>query len=234
MMPSTLDKIIGHLQHSEKLQHKTHTLGLTERLRELQSWQTKRLLVTYDDMWQSRRFRPAMQFFIEELYGPKDFSQRDQDIARVVPKMAKLLPEQALQSLEAALRLNSLSHEMDLSLTENIHQGPICAETYAQAYRLCNNRPQREEQIQLLAGLGSDLADVVKIKGISALLMISRKPAKLAGVESLHSFLEDGYKAFKKLGEVDAFISPIIIRETALMVALFDESQPNPLPDFPS
>lgn len=230
-MSSTLDNIIRHLQHGEKLQHKTQALGLTEALRELQSWQTKRLLITYDDMWQSRRFRPAMQFFIEELYGPKDFSQRDQDIARVVPKMAKLLPEQALKSLEAALRLNSLSHEMDLLLTENLQKQSINSQTYADAYRLCDNQQQREEQITLLAGLGSDLADVVKIKGISALLMISRKPAKLAGVESLHNFLSDGYKAFKKLGDVDAFISPIIARESALMEGIFADISPNPLPD---
>lgn len=230
-MSSTLDNIICHLQYGEKLQHKTQALGLTDPLRELQIWQTKRLLITYDDMWQSRRFRPAMQFFIEELYGPKDFRQRDHDIARVVPKMAKLLPVQALQSLEAALRLNSLSHEMDLLLTENLQRQTINSQSYADAYRLCNNRQQREEQIRLLAGLGNDLADVVKIKGISALLMISRKPAKMAGVESLHNFLSDGYKAFKKLGDVDAFISPIITRESALMEGIFANISPPPLPD---
>ncbi|GAA0858443.1 FFLEELY motif protein [Aliiglaciecola litoralis] len=231
-MPSTLELIISHLQHAEKLHHKTQALGLVDALRVLQDWQTKRLLATYQDLWQSKRFRPAMEFFIDELYGPKDFSQRDQEIARVVPKMAKLLPNQALQSLEAALQLNSLSHEMDLNLTEHLVGKPVTRETYAQAYRLCDNRAQREQQLRLLEGLGEDLADVVKIKGISALLMLSRKPAKVAGVESLHSFLETGYKSFKRLGNVDDFIGPIVTRERQLMEGLFAQNDENPLPEI--
>lgn len=231
-MATTLDLIISHLQHAEKLQHKTQALGLVDKLRTLQDWQTKRLLATYKDLWESKRFRPAMEFFIDELYGPKDFSQRDQEIARVVPKMSKLLPKQALQSLEAALRLNSLSYEMDLSLTEHIGGAVITRDSYAVAYRKCDNKAQREQQIVLLEGLGEDLADVVKIKGISALLMLSRKPAKVAGVESLHSFLETGYKSFKRLGKVDDFIDPIVTRERQLMEALFDESTENPLPEI--
>ncbi len=42
---------------------------------------------------QKKRFKPAVEFFINELYGPNDFSQRDQDIARIVPKMSKFMPE---------------------------------------------------------------------------------------------------------------------------------------------
>lgn len=231
-MATTLELIISHLQHAEELHHKTQSLGLVNELRVLQNWQTKRLLITHQDFWESKRFRPAMEFFIDELYGPKDFSQRDQEIARVVPKMAKLLPKQALQSLEAALRLNSLSHDMDLKLAENLAGLPINRTNYADAYRKCDNRAQREQQIELLQGLGADLADVVKIKGISTLLMLSRKPARVAGVESLHSFLERGYKAFKQLGNVDDFIQPIVSRERQIMEGLLDEHKQNPLPDI--
>jgi hypothetical protein len=231
-MATTLDLIISHLQQAETLVHKTEALGLTDALRTLQAWQTKRLLATYQDMWQSKRFRPAMEFFIEELYGPTDFSQRDQEIARVVHKMSKLLPNQALESLEAALRLNCLSHQMDMQLTERLVGQPINRDTYAQAYRQCNNRQQREQQIVLLEGLGQDLSDVVKIKGISALLMLSRKPAKVAGVGALHSFLETGYKSFKRLGDVDDFILPIVTRERQLMENLFTDGISNPLPEI--
>ena len=33
----------------------------------------------------------AAQFFLTDLYGEHDFSQRDADIARVIPMMQKLL-----------------------------------------------------------------------------------------------------------------------------------------------
>ncbi|GAC13453.1 FFLEELY motif protein [Aliiglaciecola lipolytica] len=231
-MTILLDNIIQHLHHANEMHEHTLKVDLTDALRELQDWQTKRLLATHQDLWESKRFRPAMTFFIDELYGPKDFSQRDQELARVVPKMAKIIPKQALESLEAALRLNSLSLELDIALTEQLDGKTISRETYAMAYCKCENQAQREEQIVLLERLGVDLADVVKIKGISTLLMLSRKPARMAGVESLHQFLESGYKSFKKLGNVDDFIQPIVSRERALKNALFEQKRPNPLPEF--
>lgn len=62
--------------------------------------------------------------------------------------------------------------------------------------------------------------------------MLSRKPAKMAGVKSLHEFLEKGFKSFKKLGEVHDFIDPIVNRERALMQSLYSANGPidNPLP----
>ncbi|WJG08306.1 hypothetical protein [Aliiglaciecola sp. LCG003] len=233
-MPTSTENIIVHLNQSSALHQHVTESGLTDALRNLQDWQTRRLLVSYQDMWDSKRFRPAMAFFIDELYGPKDFSQRDQEIARVVPKMAKLLPQQALDSLEAALRLNCLSYELDVQLAEALGDAQLDRVSYAQAYRQCDNQPQRIEQITLLENLGQDLARVVKISGISTLLMLSRKPAKLAGVESLHVFLETGFKAFKKLGKVDDFILPIVERERQIMLHLFDPDQPNPLPEVSS
>ncbi|MDT0594129.1 FFLEELY motif protein [Glaciecola petra] len=230
-MSNTLENIILSLQHTQNMQKHIAENNLTTHIRHLQAWQTKRLLVTHDDLWQSKRFKPAMQFFIDELYGPKDFSQRDNELARVVPKMAKLLPDKALLSLQAALKLNALSLELDLSLIQDLGKNTLDHNSYFASYKACNNQTKREEQIQLLENLGLDLAQVVKISGISAILMLSRKPAKVAGVKSLHEFLEKGFKSFKKLGNVHDFINPIILKERKMMLALFENDEnDNPLP----
>jgi hypothetical protein len=231
-MTNTIEKIIQHLQQTEQMHRLITQQNLTETIRALQTWQTKRLLITHDDLWHSKRFKPAMQFFVDEIYGPKDFSQRDIELARVVPKMAKLLPNKALISLQAALRLNCLSLEMDIALVNLLDGEAVNCESYFDAYRQSDNRAKREEQIQLLENLGLDLAEVVKISGISAILMLCRKPAKLAGVKNLHEFLEKGFKSFKKLGEVHDFIDPIVHRERELLQALYaakGETE-NPLP----
>lgn len=231
-MADTLNKIIHHLQESAQMHADIGAQNLTVPIRKLQAWQTKRLLITHDDLWQSKRFKPAMQFFVDELYGPRDFSERDQELARVVPKMAKLLPETALVSLEAALRLNSLSLELDIALAKQLADNELNRDSYFHSYRDANNQLQRQEQIDLLESLGFDLAQVVKISGISAMLMLSRKPAKVAGVESLHQFLEKGFKSFKKLGKVEDFINPVVSREKRMMLELFSAKSvaENPLP----
>ena len=230
-MNTILDKIIGHLNQVAALQNYVDEQGLAEQIERLQQWQCRRLLVSHDDLWQQKRFKPAMQFFIDELYGPKDFSQRDKDIARVVPKMANILPEKALASLESALHLNALSYQLDIEITQQLAGAKLDRNSYAGAYKACDNLAERALQIEYIAALGSDLADVIDIRGISALLMLSRKPAKLAGVLSLHEFLEAGYKAFKKLGNVSDFIEPIVNREKDLMNSLFSNTDTNPLPE---
>tara|TARA_R110000868_G_scaffold350091_1_gene611340 strand:- start:1708 stop:2403 length:696 start_codon:yes stop_codon:yes gene_type:complete len=224
-------QIIRHLHGLKTMQEIAEKAGLMTTIRAVQAWQCKRLLATHQQMYQQKRFKPAVEFFINELYGPNDFSQRDQDIARIVPKMSKFLPEKALQSLASALHLNSLSFELDFDLAKKLVDTEINRDTYAKAYISCNNLTTRQQQIDYIRTLGNDLADVVKLKGISSLLFISRKPAKMAGVLALHEFLEKGFKSFKNLGNVEDFITPVMDKEHQIMQQLANPNLPNPLPD---
>lgn len=229
-MSSTLTLIIQHLQHCDEQREQARASGLLTQVLALQAWQCKRLLLSHNDLMAQKRFQAAMQFFVDELYGPKDFSQRDQDVAKVVPKMAKLLPDKALHSLESALHLNDLSMQLDIQLSQQLDGRKIDRDSYLAAYRACDNQPLRQQQIDFIQVLGEDLAEVVHIKGISTLLFLSRKPAKLAGVASLHDFIEKGFKAFKKIGQVEDFLHPVIERERLLMNTMFSSKDSNPLP----
>jgi hypothetical protein len=48
-----------------------------------------------------------------------------------------------------------------------------------------------------------------------------RKPARLAGLSKLQSFLERGFAAFRKMGGADEFLRLVIARERKLLNALF-------------
>lgn len=230
-MNSCTKQIIRHLHGIETMQEIAIKAGLMSTIKAVQIWQCKRLLASHDEMHQQKRFAPAVEFFINELYGPNDFSQRDQDIARIVPKMSKFLPEKALQSLATALHLNTLSFELDFTLAKHLVDLKINRDTYADAYIRCDNLVKRQQQIDYIRTLGNDLADVVKMKGISSLLFISRKPAKIAGVIVLHEFLEKGFKSFKNLGNVQDFITPVINKEHQILQQLANPNIPNPLPE---
>lgn len=220
-MSKFVDNIVKHLSHAAQVHKKLESENRLERLVELRDWQCKRLLATHDELWQEERFKPAMTFFINELYGPKDFSKRDEDIARVVPKMEKWLPAEALESLEVAIHLNSLSQDLDVALLNNLNDGPIDSANYAQAYKASNNPKERAMQIDYIENLGLDLARVVKIPGISMILVVARKPAQMAGLSELQEFLEAGFGAFKQLGKVEDFIVPIVSEERNVMTGLF-------------
>src|SRR5574340_846619 len=50
-----------------------------DRLR-LRAWQSARLAASHGDLLRSERYSPAANFFLNELYGPKDFSSRDEEV----------------------------------------------------------------------------------------------------------------------------------------------------------
>jgi hypothetical protein len=138
-MSDSTKQIIRHLHGISTMQEIADKAGLMTTIKAVQTWQCKRLLASHQEMYQQERFKPAVEFFINELYGPNDFSQRDQDIARIVPKMSKFLPEKALQSLASALHLNTLSFELDFDLARKLVDTDINRETYAKAYISCDN-----------------------------------------------------------------------------------------------
>lgn len=232
-MPSISDAIIADLRRTQAQREIAAKMGMLEKVKTLQEWQCQRLLNTHVELANQSRYQTAMAFFVEELYGPKDFSQRDADLVKVVPKLAAVLPTKAMRALQEAVAVNALSFELDLDITERI-QGELTHYSYAVAYRQSERLADRTKQLTIIYQLGEQLADVVRIPGVSILIKLARKPAKLAGLLTLHGFLERGYHAFRKIGDVHDFINPVIDKEKEIMQILLAsdtclESQ-NPIP----
>lgn len=226
--------IVAHIHRVNALRALAEKMGNIPRIHALQAWQCQRLLATHEDLAAQPKYQQAMGFFVEELYGPQDFSQRDADIARVIPKLAKVLPQKAMDALDDALALNALSFDLDHQMVLALGDAELNRDSYALAYRQVGNQAARQQQIDIIRALGGQLADIVKIRGIGMLISLSRRPAKLAGLLSLHHFLERGFDTFKGLGDVHSFIDPVISREQQLMLKLFaddvDLAKDNPIP----
>jgi hypothetical protein len=105
------------------------TPEMYDRLGELQRWQSERLLRSHADLRASPRYRAAVEFFFNELYGGGDPRARDRDLQRVQRVMEKLLPTDALRALTLAIELEVLSQELDADLVRALAPGPITAET---------------------------------------------------------------------------------------------------------
>ncbi|WP_334032076.1 FFLEELY motif protein [Alteromonas sp. P256] len=231
-------EIIKHIHRVNAQRDLANKLDLMALIHQLQAWQCQRLLVSHDDLAKQQRYQKAMAFFVEELYGPKDFSQRDADLVRVIPKLAKVLPEKAMNAMNDALSLNALSFDLDMEMAQYLNKHfatqSINRDSYAQAYRSVGRKDDRESQITIISHLGDQLADVIKVRGIGMLISMSRRPAKMAGLLALHEFLDRGFNAFKAIGDVQSFIQPVLERETRLMEILLSENttlpEDNPLP----
>jgi hypothetical protein len=183
-------------------------------------WQAQRLARTYPDLLGSPRYRPASEFFLEELYGAKDFEARDAEALRVVPKLARMLPERAVETMALAVELDETSESLDARLAEAIRL-PVDVDGYARAYRETGTLAERQLQIETVDRIGQTLEKLARIPLLSGMLHMMRAPAEAAGFGHLHRFLQSGFDAFKAMGSAGEFLRTIRSRETELMHALF-------------
>lgn len=199
------------------------------RLKALQTWQQQRLADDYADLRGQNRFRAACNFFINDLYGPQDFSQRDADVERIYPIMCRLLPAAVLDTVTLAVELDALSHELDVATAMMLEPGqPVTREHYRAAYLAGTTADQRRHQIVLLLVLGRELDRLVRKPMLWDLLRMCRWPARLAGLSALQSFLERGFDAFRQLKGAGLFLRTIAAREKRFARELRAEhSQPD-------
>lgn len=197
------------------------------RLTELKAFQAERLARSYADVAAAPRYRLATEFFLGDLYGPKDFSSRDAAMMRILPVMVRTLPDKAVDTATMAIELEALSEGLDHRVAAVLEPGPVNDERYARAYRAGSTRPERERQIELIVAVGSDLDSLVKKPLVHGTLRLMRTPARLAGLADLQDFLERGFESFREMGGADAFLDLIRDRETTILERLFSGA-PNP------
>lgn len=196
------------------------------RLPELRRWQQQRLAASFREFLADPRTRPAARFFLDDLYGDRDFSGRDRDLARVLPKMSKLLPGKMRVTAADGIELAALSHAFDLRMAAWVSNNvaadmPLDVPAYARAYRAVGLPGLRRHQIELVGRIGSALEQAVHTPVLWNLLKMCRVPARLAGLDQLQSFLERGFAAFLHLDDAGAFVSRIVAAEMRVSQRLF-------------
>ena len=192
----------------------------------LRRWQSARLEQSFEAFLDDPGRRPAAEFFLSDLYGERDFSRRDADIARVAPKMQRLLPTGLVETLCDAIELATLSHAFDLRMAETLHAMAPRSRTldlarYGEAYRQVGMPLLRTHQIDLIVKAGLGLGMALKTRGVATLLSVLRGPARAMGLGELQSFLERGFGAYAELEDVPAFVADIEHAEREVSARLF-------------
>jgi hypothetical protein len=193
------------------------------RLAELRWWQAQRLEYSFRDFLADPRSASAARFFLTDVYGDRDFSRRDADIARVLPMMERLLPASLLETVADAITLGALTHAFDLRMAEALQPdgGALDAVSYARAYRQVGHPRLRMRQIDLVRDVGHGLGAALRMPGLRTLLRLSRGPAHATGFSELQGFLERGVDAFTRLGDAGRFVDQIERGERDLARRLF-------------
>lgn len=194
----------------------------------VRAWQADRLARTYPDLLASPRYGAAATFFLSDLYGPKDFSARDEAIGRIIPTMTRMLPGAALETIALAVELDALSEELDQEVAAGLrrrqpgaHALAVTEWSYADAYRAAGSRAARERQIWLVGHIGAALDKLARKPLIAGALRVMEAPARATGLGALHEFLARGFEAFRAMRGADEFLAIIEARESRINAQLF-------------
>ena len=143
----------------------------------LRAWQAARLARTHRDLLESRRFHAAAEFFLTDIYGPRDLSRHIEEVRRIVPMMTSVLPDSGLATVAHAMELNALSESLDGAMVEALGEkaAHITDEAYAEAYRAVDRTQDRGRQIDLIELLGQ--ASASEIARSRATTMVTNSPA---------------------------------------------------------
>lgn len=221
-MNSTGERILESLrQVAAERASRASEPGLADRVSVVKAFQHARFARGYADLLADKRYSAAARFFLEDLYGPADFSDRDAQFMRIVPALVRLFPHEIVETVDDLASLHALSEKLDSAMARVSWSGELDADQYARAWREVGQPAARERQIALMVAVGSALDRYTRSLLLRQSLRVMRRPAQAAGLGALQQFLERGFDTFRAMRGAEAFLELISVRERSLAAALF-------------
>jgi hypothetical protein len=214
------------LQVDEQRAQRAADPALAERVRAVKHYQHERFQHTYADLLALPRYAQATNFFLEELYGPEDFSRRDAQFKRVVPALVRLFPKEVVLTVQTLGQLHALSESLDTAMGRAVPDGLVDLSGYTAAWQQVGRPDDREAQIALTRRVGDALDGYTRNPLLRHSLRLMRGPARMAGLPELQAFLEKGFDTFREMRGAKEFLTLVVERERALAAWLFNARIP--------
>lgn len=220
LTPAT--SILVHLsavEHERARREAAPRLGA--KVAALKAYQQRRFSHTYADLLESARYGPASRFFLDELYGPTDFTRRDAQLERVVPTLVRLFPKEIVAAVGTLAQLHSISEALDTAMGEHLDECAIHSIDYVRAWQKTGRLADRQAQISLTIDVAGRLDRFTHRGLLRHSLRMMRGPARAAGLTELQRFLEAGFDTFRKMNGAEDFVTIVEEREQRLASSLF-------------
>jgi hypothetical protein len=221
-MSADRDAILGNLRAVEsERRRRSEQAELARKVVALKAFQQRRFTRSYADLLASERYGPACRFFLDELYGPKDFTHRDEQFAKIVSGLVTFFPREVVATVASVAELHALSEVLDTAMAVEMRDAPIAPVDYLRAWQGVGRVADRHRQVTLTVGVAQTLDRVTRKPLMRSAVRLMRAPARAAGVMELQRFVEAGFDAFGAMRGARDFIATVQAREEAFAAAIF-------------
>jgi hypothetical protein len=223
-MPTAAEQILQGLQAvAAQREARSSDAALAYAVQAIKRYQHARFSLTYADLMAQARYARAAEFFLNDLYGPGDFSDRDAQFARIVPALVRLFPAHIVATVAELAQLHALSERLDTAMARQMLDGGHQVDLVdgASYGRAVGEAASRERQIALMVSVGESLDRYTRSSVLRQSLRLMRGPASAAGLGALQGFLERGFDTFRGMAGAEHFLSTIAARERLLAASLF-------------
>lgn len=218
--------ILEHLGTVDALRRQRRVdVSLEVRVSAVKAFQHQRFARSYADLMTGSVYAPAARFFLDDLYGPSDFTQRDAQFARIVPALIRLFPPELVGTVATLAELHALSEQLDDELARHVVELPLQLPSYRAAWQQTASPVHRLQQIDLMMQVGRALVRYTRNPVLRGTLRVMRVPARLAGLSALQNFLERGFDTFGQMPEPERFLGTIVLREQKISDWLFSDER---------
>jgi hypothetical protein len=182
----------------------------------LQQFQSDRLRRDHHDLASEPQYHLIGEFFFNEMYGPRDYSARD-DQARRLRQFVNIIPGLTIRDVEPALQLLELSNQLDEAVVTKLLdlRAPLNFDEalYNQAYRAADNYAERIEQLELVRTALYNVFRTSSKPLIRLTLERTESLAHMVGMAEIHRFLRAGYEAIQPVRDIYRFVETVYLRE---------------------
>jgi hypothetical protein len=190
----------------------------------LQTFQSRRLQRDLADLAAEAQYHQIAQFFFEEMYGPRDFSARDEQAQRA-HWFVHRTPGVTIHDVEPVLELLELTNELDDQIAGLLIEldAPLDFDEliYERAYRLADNYAARVTQIDLAIVALGNVYQLGRKRLLGIALQGTHTLAYAVGMGDLHRFLRLGYQAIQPVRDITRFLTTIETREKARLDRIY-------------
>ncbi len=196
-----------------------------EPLVKVRRYQASMLKDTYRDLMEDEGYNRLITFLLDTIYTPEGTNAPTEVFGKVYDYFLERPKGKPITILTKLVELNRLTDELDQSLADEIGEtSEITDAVYEDALRACNNREERERQIELFVKCITKLHRLTRHPLNAFMFKVMKLLMSYLGRPKAIKAVKEGYSTLLEIEDVSRLTGTIRERELARLEGVYTKA----------